>query len=312
MLSAIRRAALVAALAFIPAIAATVSAFADGSGPTPVPVGGGGTGVTCPPGGGACRITVSAPGSSGGGGSPGHGGGGSGSAGGSGAASNPAPVCTYAPDPTYEPLPGEGDIIVKGERGSWYLKTCSDGANPPTSTTTVVWLPTPPPAAATLPTPAELAAQARKNLLLPKPVIASNPGIGRPQMVGIPMWAWLQSSVWSPVSASASVPGESVTATATPVSVAWDFGDGTSATCLGPGTPFEPGDNPSAPSPDCGHTYRTASGDAPGAALQLSATVTWRVSWAGAGQAGVLNGLATTSSVAVTVQQSQAIVTGTG
>src|SRR5262249_27727074 len=137
-------------------------------------------------------------------------------------------------------------------------------------------------------------------------------GIGRPQMVGIPMWAWLERGVWSPVSASASVPGESVTATATPVSVAWDFGDGSSATCLGPGTPFTPGDNPSAPSPDCGHTYRTASGNAPGGALQLSATVTWRVSWAGAGQAGVLNGLATTSSVAVTVQQSQAIVTGTG
>jgi hypothetical protein len=224
--------------------------------------------------------------------------------------------CTYAADPKFVPQPADGDPHT-GQQGAWYIETCPDGIktglNPSkpiaTTTQTMVWLATPPPAAVMLPLPEVLAAQARQNLVLPKPVISSSPGAGVPQMVNVPQWLWLGQGVWQATSAQATVPGESVTATATPVSVTWSFGDGTSMVCAGPGTPFTPGTDPKASSPDCGHVYRTSSGSAPGGVFQVSATITWRVTWVGTGQAGVLNGLTTTAAVPVTVQQSQAIVT---
>lgn len=60
------------------------------------------------------------------------------------------------------------------------------------------------------------------------------------QLVGVPTRVWTDRGMWSPVSASASVQGESVTATATPVSTFVDFGDGTA----GPGTPYTSADDP--------------------------------------------------------------------
>jgi hypothetical protein len=173
----------------------------------------------------------------------------------------------------------------------------------------MVWLTNPPPAALMQPTPAVLAERARNSLTLPKPVIDANPPVGSPQWVGVPTWSFVPRSVWVPVSASASVPGMTVRATATPVSVTWNFGDGTSTVCTGPGTPFTPGTDPKASSPDCGHTYRTSSGGAPGGVYQVSATIDWRVDWAGAGAAGTLPGLTTTATLPVIVLQSQAIVT---
>ncbi|WP_228555320.1 hypothetical protein [Catenulispora pinisilvae] len=212
-------------------------------------------------------------------------------------------------------MPGEDQHT--GEKGAWYVRTCPDGIklggdpNKPVATTTQdwVWLTTPPSAAAVLPAPAALAAQARSLLVLPKPSIASNPPEGSPQWVGVPTWEFLPRSGWAPVSAKAEVPGESVTATATPVSVAWAFGDGTSTVCAGPGTPFTAGTDPKASSPDCGHQYKISSGSAPGGVFQVSATINWRITWVGAGQAGTLNGLTTTTTIPVTVLQSQAIVT---
>lgn len=215
--------------------------------------------------------------------------------------------CTYAPDPTYQPL----NDPHAGEKGAWYLMTCPDAVkpgNPPIATTVTseVWLASPPPAPA-LPSPAVLAAEARQKLRLPAPTIASSPRPGLPQLVSVPMWAWTPRSVFMPVSATAEVPGESVTATATPVSVAWDFGDGSTTTCAGPGTPFPTGGDPEASSPDCGHTYTHSSGSG---TYTVRATITWNVTWAGAGQAGAFNGMTTTSTEQVQVLQSQALVTG--
>ncbi|WP_344662334.1 hypothetical protein [Catenulispora subtropica] len=98
-----------------------------------------------------------------------------------------------------------------------------------------------------------------------------------------------------------------MTATATPVSVAWDFGDGSTTTCAGPGTPFPTGGDPEASSPDCGHTYTHSSGSG---TYTVRATITWNVTWAGAGQVGAFNGMTTTASEQVVVQQSQALITG--
>lgn len=288
--------------------------------------GGGGSGVNCDPSTGKCDITVTTPGTPGTSASPSQGsGGGSSGSGGSGATATPSPEqtivngsCVYATDPTYTPQPGENAHI--GEKGAWYLETCPDaiklGGDPsnPVATTTQrdVWLTTPPPAALMQPTPAQLADRARNRLVLPKPVIGSNPPVGSPQWVGVPTWSFLSKSLWTAVSAKAEVPGMAVIATATPVSVTWDYGDGTSTVCVGPGTPFTQGADPKAASPDCGHTYRTSSGARPDGAYEVSATINWRVTWVGAGGSGTLNGLTTASTIPVTVQQSQAIVTGTG
>lgn len=305
------------AVLFVLASAAFVvlgGSFAAAAGSTPV---GGGGGVVCTPGTQSCTIDVNDPGTPSG--SPTSHGGGTGSSGGSTGTPTSGPTlvngdCTYAAEPAYVPLPGED--AHSGQKGAWYAMTCPDGVkvgtNIATTTTTMVWLTTPPPPALMQPTPEVMAARARNKLVLPKPQIASNPPVGRPQLVGVPTWSFLPKSVWTPVSATASVPGLSVTATATPVSVTWNYGDGTSTVCAGPGTPFTVGTDPKASSPDCGHTYRTSSGTAPGGTFKVSATISWRVDWAGAGQAGTLNNLTTTASVRVTVQQSQAIITGTG
>ncbi len=267
--------------------------------------------------GDTCTVTVSMPGSPGqGGGAPAAPSGAPGAGAGSGGVDAvPSPVgsfrdtpCTYRPDPAYQP-PAGADAHPAGS-GGWYLMTCPDALKPTgtlTTTTTVVWLATPPPAAATLPSPAQLAAQARALLKLATPVIESNPRPGLPQMVSVPMWAWIPAGVYAPVSATASVPGEAVTATATPASVAWSFGDGTSLVCAGPGTPYTAGSDPKAASPTCGHTYTADSGRG---TFTVSATVSWTVTWSGAGQSGAFNDMSTTATEAVVVQQSRALVTG--
>ncbi|WP_285491131.1 hypothetical protein [Amycolatopsis taiwanensis] len=165
------------------------------------------------------------------------------------------------------------------------------------------------PGATQLPSPAELAAMARKQLRLPTPTIAANPT--GDQLVNLPTWLWL-SSGWGPVSATASVPGASVTAVARPTSVSWSMGDGDTVTCTGAGTPFRPGTDPTAPSPDCGHTYRTSSANQPGQAFPVTATVHWTVAWSGAGQGGTFPDMTTTSTATFRVAESQALNNGGG
>ena len=167
-----------------------------------------------------------------------------------------------------------------------------------------MWIPDGQPGAAPLPSPAELAAMARKQLRLPTPTIAVNPA--GDQLVNLPTWMWL-SSGWGPVSATASVPGVSVIAVATPRSVSWSMGDGSTVTCTGAGTPFRPGSDPKAPSPDCGHTYHTSSASQPGQAFPVTATVHWTVTWSGAGQSGTFPALTTTADAAFRVAEIQAL-----
>jgi hypothetical protein len=161
------------------------------------------------------------------------------------------------------------------------------------------------------PGPALLAAEAVKALRLPSPMIVTNPSAAGQLLVGVPVWLWLNPVSWGARSATASVPGMSITATATPSRVLWSPGDATSLTCTGPGSAWSPGDDPRAGSPTCGHTYTTSSAGAPGAAFTLRATITWRVTWAGAGATGTVPDLQTTAQVAVTVAEAQA-VTGPG
>jgi hypothetical protein len=133
------------------------------------------------------------------------------------------------------------------------------------------------------------------------------------QLTNLPTWLWINPAEWVPQSKTATVPGESVTATATPVSVTWHPGDGSTVTCQGAGTPYTSADNPASPSPDCGHTYTTSSAGHPGGAFTATATITWDVTWHGAGGAGgALPPLFTTAVAAFRVAESQALNTSGG
>ena len=188
------------------------------------------------------------------------------------------------------------------EPGGWFMVLCSpDGKDPDSHGP--VWIPAGATAAPSL-TPEQVAQIARKQLRLPSPSIAASPS--GTQLVHLPTWLWL-SSGWMPSTATASVPGVAVTATAKPTSATWSMGDGTTVTCTGSGTPFQPGSDPKASSPDCGHTYRTSSAAQAGQVFPVAVTVRWTVTWVGAGQGGTFPDLTTTATAAFRVTESQAL-----
>lgn len=192
--------------------------------------------------------------------------------------------------------------------GAWYEYKCEGPGLQDALYRPPVWIPDGESGPASLPSPAELAAMARNQLRLPKPKINANPA--GDQLVSLPTWLWLDAGSWSDISATASVPGVSVTAVARPTAVTWSMGDGGSATCDGPGTAFPAGGDPKSASPDCGHTYRTPSAGQPSDAFPVTATVNWTVTWSGAGQGGTFPNMTTSASTAMRVAESQGIATG--
>ena len=151
-----------------------------------------------------------------------------------------------------------------------------------------------------------VAQQAVSRLDLPQlPIAMSPPGT---QLVGVPTWLWIDSTTWTTRSASASVGAVTATATATPSRVVWSTGDGAQVTCTGPGTPWQQGTDPAAPSPTCGHVYRRASTTAAGGAFPVTATVSWSIAWSGAGQAGALPALTTSATTSTRVDEVRAVV----
>jgi hypothetical protein len=153
-----------------------------------------------------------------------------------------------------------------------------------------------------------LAQAAYNQLRLPSPSIEANPA--GEQLVGLPTWLWMDRHEWAAVSATASVPGVSVTAVARPTEVVWSLGDGTTVRCAGPGTQYVPSGNPKRSSPDCGHIYRTSSAGRARGAFAVSATVHWMVTWSGAGQNGAFPDLTTVSNAAFRVAESEALNNG--
>ncbi|SFK53804.1 hypothetical protein SAMN05421835_123119 [Amycolatopsis sacchari] len=204
--------------------------------------------------------------------------------------------------------PAAAQFIQQGGQpgGAWYVWRCSGPGTADALYRLPVWIPDgQAPGAPALPSPQELAQQAYNQLRLPSPGIRANP-VGD-QLVNLPTWLWIDGSTFGPQSATASVPGVSVTATATPQTVTWNLGDGTSVTCRGAGTPFPSGGDPVASSPDCGHTYKRSSLGRPGNAFPVYATVHWSVTWSGAGQGGTFPGLTTAGTSSFVVLESQAL-----
>lgn len=226
-----------------------------------------------------------------------------------GATAQPAAFTRPAATARAAALSGPVAAQASEQDGAWYVWRCAGPGVADALYRPPVWIPSGQPGAAQLPSPAEVAAAARSQLRLPSPAIAVSPA--GDQLVHLPTWLWL-SGGWGPVSATASVPGVSVTATARPSRVVWSMGEGSTVTCAGAGTPFRPGSDPEAPSPDCGHTYRVSSAGQPAQVFPVTATVYWTVTWSGAGRSGTFPDLTTTGTAALRVAEVQALNHGGG
>jgi hypothetical protein len=251
--------------------------------------------VYCPPAGGDCTVEA---------GTPGGGGGGSGDAGSSAKCHltsgtggrevpcydqdfgwfNPIDNCYFK---AYTPAPGE--LPDPGADKSYYLATCPYTSTP-WSVPTVVGPISTPPGFGGLPSPLVLAAEAINKMALRGPNIEISPSPAGAGAVGLPVWlaTGVSPTTWGPNSATAAVPGLSVTATANAQKIVWDMGDQHSITCTGHGTPYNPsyGDRSS---PDCGYLYTTSSRDQPGGRYTVTGTTTWQVNWTSSdGQAGTV------------------------
>ncbi len=199
----------------------------------------------------------------------------------------------------YQPATGQDLRFAEAVSGPavpperWYVGKCGV---PPTAGITRYRL------FGTPPGPQLLADEAIKALRLPQPVIRVNPAPPVKQIVFVPTWVWLGPESWGNRSATASVPGMSVTATAKPVKLVISSAE-QSVTCQGPGTAWTPGRDAAAASPTCGLTYNK-----PGT-FALQATVTWNVSWAGGGVTGTAPAMTTTGSVTLQVMDDPAVNT---
>lgn len=141
-------------------------------------------------------------------------------------------------------------------------------------------------------------------LVFPTPHMS--PPVDATQLVGLPIWLWVDDTVWRNFDASASVAGVTVTVVAEPSHTTWDMGDGTILTCDGPGTPWASGKGKT----DCSHTYQFVSDDQPDGRYPGAVTVTWSVSWsANTGESGALPTASRTTSFDLDVRQRQAVIT---
>lgn len=206
------------------------------------------------------------------------------------------------------PQPDGGDPIWDGHYpdGAVYLAVCP--GTPGTGGGFVWWADPPPGYGGTNATPAQLANEAVRQMQLRGPDIGIVPEPGKTGLIGLPVWMWTRVSAqtWGPNSATASVPGVSVSATANAEQVTWSMGDGHTVVCENPGTPYEDRFGARS-SPTCGHTYTRTSARQPGEAYTVTATTTWRVVWAGGGQRGELQ-LDRSSTVALRIGELQVLV----
>jgi len=213
---------------------------------------------------------------------------------------NNADGCRYL---LLDPQPPLSDPIWQGHTGgAVYDMTCTGVPGP---WTTSAWRAGTPAGGAV--DPAVAAQVAVRALALQGPAIRTAPPAGAIGLVHVPVWLWTEvtPTTWGPASATAAVPGVTVTAVARAVAIRWDVGDGHVVTCHGPGTPYRP-DLGTTVSPTCGHMYDRASTGRPGDAYPVTAETTWQVTWTGGGQSGALT-VTRTSRTSVRIGEMQAL-----
>ena len=145
-----------------------------------------------------------------------------------------------------------------------------------------------------------LVTAAQSQLTIALPEVATAPPRGGLQLVGVDVWFWVANS--RPVSATAQVPGLGATITASPRSTKLGFADGTTVTCTGSGTPYDPAVDYRSQSSDCTHIFDDA-GRQP-----VDVTVSWDLSWTATnGQAGALPAVDRTTTLVLPLREAQAV-----
>ncbi|MER7690506.1 hypothetical protein [Streptomyces sp. NPDC097610] len=170
------------------------------------------------------------------------------------------------------------------------------------------WSLNPPPGFGGGPTAEELAQEAIKKMRLLGADIGSAPKAGKTGLVGMPVWIWNNKAprTWGPVTASASAPGITVTATANVKKIVYTMGDGGFEVCTTAGTPYEKRFG-GQPSPDCGYRYTKTSNSQPGKAFTITAITTWTVHWTGGGQEGDITTTREAEPAQITIGEAQAV-----
>jgi hypothetical protein len=220
----------------------------------------------------------------------------------------PAPSCPLVP--LSAGLPPGGPTP-----GQWYVNACY-AQN--IHSTGLYWIPysTNNPAPAAPVDPLTLAEQAASSITLPQPMIYTNPSGST--YVNFPTWLWVDSTTWHPYVATASAGGVTATAVATPSSVYWSMGDGSTVVCQGPGTPYQSDKPSNQQNTSCSYEYPQSSagqpspnGDPNDDSYPVTATITWAVSWTatGAPGGGTLPFLKTQSTTPLRVEQVESIDT---
>ncbi len=220
-------------------------------------------------------------------------------------------VCTYVLlSPADQALLGIGGQ----QPGSWYVKECP-GESANSIGSVVVWIPNQASSGGTAPAPPEdVALEAERSMNLPAPRTSVNPSPRA--VVNLPEWLWIDPAIWHDVSVTATTGSVSATATAVPSSVTWAMGDGSTVVCDGPGTPFLAQQPVGSQATACSYTYRQSSfgqpapdGNPNDAAFQVTATISWNVTWqaVGASGGGSLPGLTTSETFALPVQQIESV-----
>jgi hypothetical protein len=220
------------------------------------------------------------------------------------------PACTYV---VAAPSMVVGFVAGTGP-GAWYVVACSgDGLNP-SDDRVIAWIANTAGAVRHSRAPLAAAEKAASSMTLPSPSVQTDPSGSA--VVNLPTWLWINSSIWRQWSATARAGGVVATATATPVRVVFRTGDGGTVVCDGPGDPYDV-NGPTAQHTYCSHTYRSSSAGEPDtdgnpnqAAFQVTATITWDVTWStgGSASAGVLPALTTTSTARLRVEQIESVL----
>ena len=196
--------------------------------------------------------------------------------------------------------------------GAWYI--CNDYPDPNCAIRDCwyvsFWLDTPPPGIDTL-----TAGQAAQRLVDSFALegigigFAPDPAVpGSKSFVGIPIWMWVTNPTplsYGPYTQTATLGGQTITATAQVTSILWDMGDGTTVSCGSTGTEYQPSLG-LVDSPTCGHRYGATSDSQPGGKFTVTATSQWAVTWTSGAQSGTIP-LTSTSATAVDINELQAV-----
>ena len=171
----------------------------------------------------------------------------------------------------------------------------------------IIWIPPSKPTNFTSVDYKNVASQAANSITLPSPYIEMNPSAMG--IVNLPEIFAINSSIWHPYTAAASVGGVSASATATPIGINWNFGDGSTLSCLSTTQLLIPNLD------TCTHGYRLSSYLAQkllnisNLGYEITATVVWSVTWSSStpGFSGNLGTLYTTGTTYLQVEQIESI-----